>query len=100
MKIKPLLITALSLTSIICVAESQNNSQKNESSENTQGVNYHLSKHTVSSGGGLISGGIYVVTSSIGQIDAGHQTNGKNYQFNGGLLAQSGNDLIFRNSFE
>ncbi len=59
-----------------------------------------LKKHTISIGGGVTSGSNYVVTSSIGQIDAGHITTGSFYQFNGGILAASNNDLIFKDGFE
>ncbi len=54
----------------------------NESANGT--VVYELSKYTVSSSGGLMTGNVYSVTSSIGQIDAGHNTTGGNYEFDGG----------------
>jgi len=63
---------------------------------------YEITKHTFSSGGGLMSGGGYTVVTSIGQIDAGHNTTGGTYEFNGGFLAgvTTNNDTIFKDSFE
>ncbi|MCF6319976.1 MAG: hypothetical protein L3J83_12010 [Proteobacteria bacterium] len=63
---------------------------------------YQINKHTISSGGGVISGGGYTVITSIGQIDAGHNANGGIYEFNGGFLAgaSTNNINIFKDGFE
>jgi len=100
MKIRILIVIILSMVSRVNVADIQNSALKKDSNEAIKSSNYHLVKTTISSGGGVTSGGVYSVTSSMGQIDAGHNASGGSYQFNGGLLAQSGNDLIFKNSFE
>jgi hypothetical protein len=60
---------------------------------------YSIRKHTISSAGGVISAGDYVVTSSIGQIDAKHNSFNGIYTFLGGFLRQN-TDLIFKNNFE
>jgi len=70
-----------------------------EPNTNNGNVSYALIKHTISSGGGVSTGGVYSITSSIGQIDAGHDASGGGYEFNGGLLS-SNSDLIFKNRFE
>ncbi len=47
-----------------------------------------------------MSGGIYSVTTSIGQMDAGHFAVGGSHEFNGGILAKPTRGSIFRDSFE
>ena len=70
-------------------------------SDASKGVSTHVQiKHTISSGGGEISGMNYVVIGSIGQIDAGHVTLGGGHQFIGGILAAPRSNEIFKNSFE
>ncbi|MBL4774318.1 MAG: hypothetical protein JKX98_12290 [Alcanivoracaceae bacterium] len=59
-----------------------------------------LKTHTLSVGGGDMSGGIYSITTSIGQLDAGHQAAGGSYVFNGGILAKPDRDQIFDDGFE
>lgn len=61
---------------------------------------YEITKHTISSGGGQVSGGGYTLVSSIGQIDAGHNATNGTYEFNGGFLAGANNDIIFKDGFE
>ncbi len=72
-----------------------------EASDHSQngGSGYQITKYTLSSGGGVITGGNYHLTSSIGQLDAGHKATGGNYEFNGGFLSEN-TDLIFKNGFE
>ena len=64
------------------------------------GSSTELKTHTLSVGGGNMSGGIYSITTSIGQIDAGHQAAGDSYAFNGGILAKLDTDVIFDDGFE
>ncbi len=59
-----------------------------------------LKTHTLSAGGGNMSGGIYLVTTSIGQLDAGHQAAGGSYAFNDGILAKADTNRLFDDSFE
>ena len=70
--------------------------------ENKGGLTYEITKHTISSGGGQISGGVYTAVTSIGQIDAGHNSSGGTYEFIGGFLAgaTTNNDMIFKDGFE
>lgn len=49
-----------------------------------QTSNYSVEWNTLDAGGGSISGGNYVVESTIGQFDAG-QLNGGQYVLNGGF---------------
>ena len=71
-----------------------------EKSTDNTGFTYALTKRNISSGGGVVTGGVYTVTSSLAQIDAGHNAIGGDYQFKGGFLNQSNDDLIFKNSFD
>ncbi len=80
-------------------------SQTDKNNNTTKGtINYSLNKSVISAGGGIISGGSYQVTGVIGQIDAGHNASGGNYQFNGGFLTAvtptNTTELIFKNGFE
>ena len=77
--------------------KSQHSSEQNKSQS---GIVLELKAQNISSGGGVISGGNYSVTSSIAQIDAGHNTSGGDYQFKGGFLNGSNDDLIFKNGFD
>lgn len=93
MKIKLLILIPLFLMSASTVLDAENNNQTNGT------VTYKINKYTISSGGGVSTGGIYSLTSSIGQIDAGHNASGGVYEFKGGFLTGS-SDLIFKNGFE
>jgi hypothetical protein len=82
---------------------SQNNHEKpatKSSKMNKGAITLFLKKYTLSIGGGDISGSNYVVTSSVGQIDAGHITTGGDYQFIGGILAAPRNNQLFKDGFE
>lgn len=46
--------------------------------------NYDISWHTIAGGGGSSTGGVYSVTGTIGQSDAGHMSGG-NYTLDGGF---------------
>ena len=94
MKLKLTLLTTFMVFAALTVAKT---------TEDTKGTTtYEITKHTISSGGGQISGGVYTLVTSIGQIDAGHNTTGGIYEFNGGFLAGATNteDTIFTNGFE
>jgi hypothetical protein len=94
MKVKLILLIALLLIAATTVAKT---------TEDIKGtVSYEITKHTISSGGGQISGGVYTLVTSIGQIDAGHNANGGSYQFTGGILTTSisTNEVIFEDGFE
>ena len=60
---------------------------------------YQIKRQTLSSGGGVITGGSFKVTSSIGQIDAGPKLIGGIFKVRGGFLKEN-SDLIFKNGFE
>ena len=94
MKLKLTLISTMVLFATFTVSKT---------TEDTKGtITYEITKHTISSGGGQISGGVYTLVTSIGQIDAGHNATGGIYEFNGGFLAGATNteDTIFTNGFE
>lgn len=100
MKINLKILIPLSLMSASAVLAADNNDQ-------TSGVvTYKINKHTILSGGGVItsSNGVYKVTSSIGQIDAGVSTSSNGvYKLNGGFLTGQASvlgDSIFKNGFE
>lgn len=95
------IIAYLGLITIIYSSTIQSAEVDTENSQQyVQGINnYSINKYTLSSGGGVIAGGDYHLTSSIGQIDAGKKATGGNYEFRGGFLTGS-SDLIFRNGFE
>jgi len=88
-----LLVNSVGMTQIHSKKSDHNNQSSN------RGVTYKMNKYTLSSGGGVITGGNYQLTSSIGQIDAGEKAIGGNYEFRGGFLTGS-SDLIFKNGFE
>jgi len=61
---------------------------------------YEINTHTINNGGGTpLSGGDFVLTSSIGQLDASNELANGNYQLKGGFWHEN-NDLIFKNDFE
>ena len=94
MKLKLTLISTMVLFATFTVAKT---------TEDTKGtITYEITKHTISSGGGQISGGVYTLVTSIGQIDAGHNASGGSYQFTGGFLTTSTPtaEIIFKNDFE
>jgi len=94
MKLKLTLLTTFMVFTALTVAKT---------TEDTKGTTtYEITKHTISSGGGQISGGVYTLVTSIGQIDAGHNTTGGIYEFNGGFLTTSTPtaEIIFKNDFE
>jgi hypothetical protein len=92
---KTKLITTVLLTIMTTVVSSEQAKQ-----ELPHGVaSFELNKYTISAGGGVISGGIYSVTGSIAQLDAGHHATGSIYQVNGGFLTGN-SDIIFKNGFE
>lgn len=93
------ILLVLILTSTLSISE--NNMQNNtQSHQNPEGSSlYEIKKYTISSGGGVISAGNFSVTSSIGQIDAGHVATAGVYKFKGGILTEN-TDLIFKNGFE
>ncbi len=85
---------AISITGF--ATESANDSnQQNKHGAST----YQIQSYTISSGGGVISGGEYSLTSSIGQIDAGPIFVGGVFKIRGGFLKEN-SDLIFKNSFD
>lgn len=98
MKIK--ILTIMVLTSMSPIGFSESNQSDTDNHNETKGTGiYEIKKHTISSGGGVSTGGIYSLTSSIGQIDAGHNATGGIYEFNGGFLTGN-SDLIFKNGFD
>ncbi len=98
MKIKLILLNALVSVLVLFAV-----STLAKATQDTKGATtYEITKHTISSGGGQISGGGYTAVTSIGQIDAGHNATGGIYEFNGGFLAGATNtdDNLFKNGFE
>ena len=61
-------------------------------------------KSSINNGGSTISGGNFVIKSTIGQIDASSILTGENFKVNGGFwhpLTETENlELIFKNGFE
>jgi len=98
MKIKRLIILVL-IVSTIVMSEIMNMEFEQQTVEAHGAIIYSIRKHTISSAGGVISAGNYIVTSSIGQIDAKHNAFNGIYTFIGGFLQQN-TDLIFKNNFE
>jgi len=66
------------------------------------GGDFELVKSTIDSGGGVSSGGAFLLTGTIGQPDASQQTAmGGEYSLAGGFWANATiNDVIFKDSFE
>ncbi len=91
------LITGLLLSSFVVFSQAKFTQVTNQ----TQGTpTYAIKKYVISSGGGVITGRGFTLTSSIGQIDAGHNTTGVGgFTLRGGFLQQR-TDLIFKNGFE
>ena len=63
---------------------------------------YNLKKYTINNGGGKMTGGVYEMNSSIGQVDASNLQTGGNYSLRGGYWQQKTPqaELIFENGFE
>ena len=65
---------------------------------------YEIKKFTINNGGGKMTGGIYEINSSIGQVDASNNLVGGNYMLNGGFWHKKDTtpqpELIFKNGFE
>lgn len=68
---------------------------------------YRISRSSIDVGGGISSGGPYVVHGTIGQVDADAPLTGGPYVLQPGFWAAGGTDgagspvpLIFRNGFE
>jgi len=107
MNIKITTIIILGLMSLVSLTNAEtNNANEAKQSDKTVAATYKIRKHTISNGGGVItsSNGDFRITSSIGQIDAGHNTNtsGISYIFHGGFLTSpnSQSESIFKNGFE
>jgi hypothetical protein len=66
---------------------------------NHSNAQLQITKHTINNGGGMASGGTYVIKSSIGQIDAKHSLIGGDYHVNGGFWNEN-QDLIYKNGLE
>ncbi|HHL31150.1 MAG TPA: hypothetical protein ENJ41_01105 [Oceanospirillales bacterium] len=93
MKSRLMMTVAFSLVTTVVYSD-------NQKQEMIRGANnFELSKHSLSSGGGIISGSTYSVTASIAQLDAGHHAIGGIYQVNGGFLTAD-SDVIFKHGFE
>ncbi len=72
---------------------------------NTQtGGNFTIQKSTIASGGGKSSGGNFMLTGTIGQVDANDVLEGGDFSLAGGFWNHSlvipRDDLIFNNGFE
>lgn len=82
-----LIIGALSLLSTLALAQ-------------PSGGTYTITKSTLDNGGGTSAGGVYSLTGTVGQADAGLQgLAGGPYQLTGGFWSEI-LDLIFKDSFE
>ena len=67
------------------------------------GGNFTITKSSIDGGGGVSDGGGFVVSGTIGQIDASNELIGGNFKLTGGYWAQKTiplGDVIFRNGFE
>lgn len=60
---------------------------------------YTISKHTINNGGEKMTGGLYEMNSSIGQVDASNRMSNGNYSVTGGFWHENV-DLIYKNNFE
>ena len=60
---------------------------------------YEIRKHTINSGGGVMSGGSYEINGSFGQVDVNDKQTGGNYTLQSGYWHEN-NDLIFKNAVE
>jgi hypothetical protein len=86
---------------IVLVSFNSIGTTTSKNSNHIKGFNTNvLTKHTLSNGGGKMSGNTYEVTTSIGQLDAGHNTTGGGFQFVGGILAVPRNNQLFKDGFE
>jgi hypothetical protein len=96
MNAKLIPLITIALISFNCAGKNEQTSPNK-----TKGTTTHiLIKNTLSIGGGEMSGSNYVVTSSVGQIDAGHIATSGDYQFIGGILAAPRNNQLFKDGFE
>lgn len=100
LKMAVIFVLLVMLNSAVYSQNSNGKPIKNPLQTNQGTGNFVLNKHTISVGGGEISGMNYVVVGSIGQIDAGHITTAGGYQFIGGILAAPRNNELFKNGFE
>ena len=68
----------------------------------SNGGDFEIIKHTIDSGGGVSSGGAFVLTGTIGQPDANQQIGtGGGFSLAGGFWAKAAiYDVIFKDSFE
>ncbi len=65
------------------------------------GGDYVVVRSTVDAGGGVSSGGSFVLTGTIGQPDAGSQpSTGSQYALAGGFWAKAVLEFIFKDGFE
>ncbi|MFK8012479.1 MAG: hypothetical protein AB8B80_10585 [Marinicellaceae bacterium] len=61
---------------------------------------YSMKNHTINNGASkIMTGGIYEMQSSVGQVDGSQKLSAGNYQLNGGFWHEN-TDLIKKNSFE
>ncbi len=60
---------------------------------------YEIRKHSVSNGGGTLSGERIELSATIGQPDAGLELTNGNYALRGGFWHKN-TDLIYRDEFE
>jgi len=65
---------------------------------------YDIKNHSINNGGEKITGGVYEMNSSIGQVDASNTQTGGIYSLNGGVWHKVNTtpqpELIFTNGFE
>lgn len=64
---------------------------------------FEMKKQSINSGGKLMSGGQFQMTSSIAQVDASGALNSTSYRLSGGFWHKSNGsnaNLIFKNDFE
>lgn len=67
------------------------------------GGNYAITKSTIDNGGGISSGGSFVITGALGQVDASAEITGGSYVLTGGFWAQKTipkPDAMFSDGFE
>ncbi len=65
---------------------------------------FQIKKHSINNGGKAMTGGVYSMNASIGQVDASDTSTGGSYSLNGGFWHKKANtpqtELIFTNGFE
>lgn len=59
---------------------------------------YELKKHSINSGGAVMTADGYELKASLAQVDASQPSSGGNYQLNSGFWPPN-KDLIFKNKF-